>query len=188
MTFLKRPLTGFLVFCLCLGLIATRVQAADIPAFDGNSETPGANPMTHAELPLDRPNIEQTALLPWVADKASEAYSLDLDSYKDSLKKASKNFTTEGWKGFTSVLARNGIIDKIEKTKMVVSIVPGTPILLSEGPREGVYTWLVTMPATITYLAAKEQHDELTTINVTVRRVPAKDNLLGIQIADWTQT
>ena len=189
MTQFKRPLIGTLVFCLVTALLAARVYAADIPAYDGTSETPGMSPTARAEVPLDRPNIEVTALLPWLADTATAAYSLDADTYKDTLKKASANFTTDGWKDFTSILARNDVINQVTNKGMVVSLTTGTPILLSEGIKEdNKYQWTITMPATISYVESKDERRELTTINVTIVRVPLNDNLLGIQILNWTQT
>jgi hypothetical protein len=190
---LYHPFFRFLVFSFVAALLAVmfalHAHAADIPAYDGGSQTPGQNaPGSEKEVPVDRPNIEQTALLPWVADTAGQVWTLGPEDYQETLKKAAEKFTKSGWKDITGILARNKIIDQVSKENLYVTIMPGTPILLSEDVKEGVYQWIVTMPATISYTKDKENHNELTTINVTVVRVPLKENVLGIQIDSWTQT
>ncbi len=190
---LNHPLFKFLVFSLFATLFAVlfalRAHAADIPAYDGGSQTPGSNaPGSEKEIPLDRPSIEITALSPWVTETIGEAMTLDPDTYEKTLKKVADKFTRDGWKSFTSTLARDNIIDQVKDRGMTTSLTTGNPILLSEGVEEGKYQWLFTMSATITYVKNKDEHSELTTINVKVVRVPLKDNLLGIQISDWSKT
>ena len=198
---LNHPLFRILVFCLFAALLAVafalRAHAADIPAYDGNSETPGSNaPGAKSEMPLDRPNIEITALLPWVTDTVTEAYTLSPADYTQNLKKLSEKFTKDGWKEFTGALAKNSVIDEVSKNGMTVSILPGTPVLIKEGVKAGnkedgkedTYQWIVSIPVTLTYTKEKDSRNELTTISVTVSHVPLKDNLLGIQIDTWDQT
>ena len=190
---LNHPLFRVLVFCFLAALMAVafalRAHAADIPAYDGSSQTPGSNaPGAKSELPLDRPNIEITALLPWVTDTVTEAYTLAPEDYTQNLKKLAEKFTKDGWKDFTRTLAKNSVIDEISKHGMTVSIIPGNPVLIREGLKEDAYQWLVSIPVTLTYTKEKDSRNELTTISVTVSHVPLKDNVLGIQIDSWDQT
>jgi hypothetical protein len=183
---LNHPLFRIIVFCLFAALLAVacalHAHAADIPTYDQIQKN------AKGDLPLDRPSIEIAELLPWVAETAQEVYDLKEEDYEGHLKDASAKFTKDGWKGFTTFLAKTNIIAKLKSDEMVVTLIPGKPVLLAEGVEDGVYHWMISVPCTINYWGKTEQWNDLTTITVKIIRVPAKENMLGFQIDSWDQT
>ncbi len=178
----KQILIGAFVVCL----LALPVRAAEIPGYAGDQPTPSA---TQGDIPLNRSNIEVTALSAWIGDTVSNALTLSPDSYEDQLKKISDNFTKPGWEKFTNFLEKSNIIPSIKENNGDIAIVPSNPIIVSEGENEGVYQWSITMAVRISYIQneGKDENNVPTTLNIIVKRVPKNANVLGIQIDDWNQ-
>jgi hypothetical protein len=185
MKLVKRKLFGAVIVGLMALVLSVPLQAADIPSYDGDKQV--SDP---ADIPITKPNIEVTALTPWVTDTVTSALTLTPDNYKDQLKKISGNFTKKGWEKFTMFLQSANIIGQVQNGSIDSEVLVGNPIVASEGVREGVYQWSVTMSARIGYIQnnqGKDETNEMTTLNIAVRRVPKADNVLGIQVDDWVQ-
>ncbi|TAL30605.1 MAG: hypothetical protein EPN97_12380 [Alphaproteobacteria bacterium] len=184
----------FFVFIGLLALMAPRAQAADIPAYAGpGSEdltktiTSGPSPSASEEVPLDKPNIEITALLPWVADTVTGSLNLQPKDYKETLHNAARSFTRDGWVDFTRMLQKYRVITNLQQNDQTVSVVPGSPSLSREDIEDGIYRWSITMPVTINYFSEKDSHTDYIILNLMVVRVPRKDNILGISISKWLE-
>ena len=162
-------------------------RAADIPAYAGDQDlskviTSGPSPSQSEEVPLDRSNIEITALLPWVGDTVASSLTLRAADYKDTLKTAARSFTRNGWVDFTGMLQKHKVITQLSLSDQTVTVEPGAPSLSRENVEDGIYRWSVTMPITINYFSEKDSHTEWIILNLTFVRVPRKDNVLGIGI------
>lgn len=179
-------LLAFALFC------TPQVRAADIPAYAGDQDpskavTSGPSPSESEEVPLDRPNIEITALLPWVADTVTSSLNLRPVDYKDTLKSAARSFTRDGWVDFTRMLQKHRVITNLEQNDQTVTVEPGAPSLSREDVEDGIYRWSITMPVTINYYSAMESKTDWIILNLMVVRVPRKDNILGIGISKWLE-
>lgn len=167
-------------------------RAADIPAYAGDQDlskavTSGPSPSESEEVPLDRPNIEITALLPWVSETVISSLNLRSMDYKDTLKTAARSFTRNGWVDFTRMLQKHRVITNLEQSDQTVTVEPGAPSLSREDVEDGVYRWSITMPITINYYSSKESKTDWIILNLMVVRVPRKDNILGIGIDKWLE-
>jgi hypothetical protein len=178
---------GVLVLLILASFYTIETRAADIPAYAGpgtedltRTITSGPSPSASEEVPLDRPNIEITALLPWVSDTVTGALTLQAADYKETLQTAARSFTKNGWNDFTRMLQKHSVITNLQQSDQTVIIKPGTPSLSREDVEDGVYRWSVTMPATIDYFSEHDSHTEYIILNLMVVRVPRKDNVLGI--------
>lgn len=180
----KLKLLAALLLCLGMGVSTLPARAADVPKYQSNGQ---GGP--HGEAPLDRPNIETSELLPWANDTVTASLRLSPDDYRETLQKIAGNFTNTGWKDFTKTLTSRGMVDSLNAgTSITVTV--GNPVLVSEGLNDNTYQWVISMPARIQYASPNDTdtHDINSVINITVMRVPAKDNILGIQITEWQQT
>lgn len=185
---------GVLVL-LTLALFYTlQARAADIPAYAGagtedltKTITTGPSPSASEEVPLDRSNIEITALLPWVSETVTSSLNLRAADYKDTLHTAAHSFTRDGWVDFTRMLQKHSVITNLQQSDQTVTVEPGAPSLSREDVEKGIYYWSVTMPITINYFSEKDSHTEWIILNLRVVRVPRKDNVLGIGISKWLE-
>jgi hypothetical protein len=183
---------GFFAFVSFLALAAPGAHAADIPAYAGDVDlsktiTSGPSPSASEEVPLDRPNIEITALLPWVSDTVTSSLNLRAADYKDTLHTAARSFTRAGWVDFTRMLQKHSVITNLQQSDQTVTVEPGAPSLSREDVEDGIYRWSITMPVTINYFSERDSHAEYITLNLMVSRVPRKDNVLGIGVSKWLE-
>ncbi len=137
-------------------------------------------------VPLDEPNMPNSALLQWATDAASAAFTYDFVNYRAQLQKASEYFTTDGWNSFLSELQSTRNLLAVQAKKLVINaVVTRAPVILEERIINGRYAWRIQMPMVITYQSANESVTSSTTVTLTVTRVSTVTSPRGIGIAQF---
>jgi intracellular multiplication protein IcmL len=137
-------------------------------------------------VPLDEPNMPNSALQQWATEAATAAYTYDFVNYRAQLQAASEYFTTEGWRSFLSELESTRNLLAVQAKKLVVSaVVTRAPVILEQRNVDGVYAWRIQMPMVITYQSASESTTSNTMVTLTVNRVSTVTSPRGIGISQF---
>jgi len=136
--------------------------------------------------PLDRPNMNKSALMSWVAHAATEVMPFGFHDYQSRLQESSRHFTRRGWESFTGALQRSRIIEAIENDQQVVTAAPrSAPVLKQAGIFNGHYRWIVELPLDVQYKAKNKSRSDSMIVTITIDRVPTLENIIGVGIEQW---
>lgn len=137
-------------------------------------------------IPLNQPNISQSALLQWANTAAISAYTYNFVNYRQALQSASENFTPDGWAAFMQALQSSNNLTAVTAKKLVVSAVAtGAPVILQQGVLNGAYAWRVQMPMLVTYQSASQFSRQSIIVTMLVTRVSTLNSPQGIGIAQF---
>lgn len=137
-------------------------------------------------IPLNRPNLSKPALLSWATQAATEVMTFGFNDYRKRLQEASRHFTRQGWISFTQALQRADLITAVSENRQVVSSAPrSAPVLLSEGPINGVFQWEIQIPMLITTATGSASKSDTWMIKLIVERVPTLESPNGVGIKQW---
>ncbi|HBH25894.1 MAG TPA: type IV secretion protein IcmL [Rhodospirillaceae bacterium] len=134
-------------------------------------------------MPLNEPNLSDAALLSWAAQAASEALTFGHNDYRRRLQEAQRHFTKAGWDSFTKGLEASDLIPRLEANNQVLTTVPSqAPMIESQGPMNGMYTWVVQIPVVLTYQSGNIRDPHRYTLRVVIVRVPELESPYGVGI------
>lgn len=137
-------------------------------------------------VPLDQPNISQSALLQWANTAAISAYTYNFVNYRQALQDAQAYFTPDGWSAFMEALTSSNNLTAVIAKKLVVSAVAtGAPVILQQGILGGVYAWRVQMPMLVTYQSASQFSRQSIIVTMLVTRVSTLNSPQEIGIAQF---
>ncbi|MDE1901916.1 MAG: type IVB secretion system apparatus protein IcmL/DotI [Alphaproteobacteria bacterium] len=140
-------------------------------------------------VPLDQPYVSNAQLIAWAAGTAQNVMRFDYDDYRARLQQVSSGFTTTGWDSFNKALKDANFIDAIEARKLVVSMsINAAPEIQSAFVHNGVYTWYVQFPVTITFDGDQPPQPINAILHLQIVRVSTLQNPDGISIEQWVQT
>lgn len=140
-------------------------------------------------VPLDRANMNTSALMSWATQAVTETMTFGYHDYQRRLQQASRHFTRRGWESFAGALQKAKIIDSITANQQVVTAEPrSAPILQNQGVLNGKYRWLLSMPLRVTYKTGSQQRVENLNVKLLVERVPSLENPAGVGIEQWIAT
>lgn len=140
-------------------------------------------------VPLDRPNLNTSALMSWATQAVTETMTFGYHDYQRRLQQASRHFTRRGWESFAGALQKAKIIESISANQQVVTAEPrSAPILQNQGVLNGKYRWLLSMPLRVTYKTGSQQRIENLNVKLLVERVPSLENSAGVGIEQWIAT
>lgn len=140
-------------------------------------------------VPLDQPNMSQSALMSWVAQSVTDTFTFSYNDYQKRLQDSSAHFTRHGWDTFTTALQKSKIIDSVVAGKQVVSATPrSAPILQDSGVYGGKYRWKINIPINVTYKAGDSTRIDNMDVNLVIERVPSLENPTGVGIEQWIAT
>lgn len=135
---------------------------------------------------LDRPNMDKSALLSWVAQATSETMTFGFHDYQRRLQQSSRHFTRRGWESFATALQESRIIEAIQAQQQVVSAQPkSAPTVLQEGAFNGKYRWIVELSLQVTYRSGQSNRVDNMQVKMVIERVPSLENPNGIGIEQW---
>ena len=137
-------------------------------------------------VPLDQPNLSQSALLQWANTAAIAAYTYDFVNYREALQAASEYFTPAGWDSFMTALNTSGSLQNVISKKLIVSAVAvGAPVVIQQGLLDSTYTWKVQMPMLITYQSASQYSQSTVTVTMLITRISTISTARGVGIAQF---
>src|SRR3990167_9585512 len=113
-------------------------------------------------VPLDQPNLSDSAVLQWVSTAVTSLYTYD----------------------FLNCLEQSRNLEAVQDKKLTVQAVPaGAPIILSENNINGIYTWQVQLPILVTYQSLSEEFNQNLLVTIVIQRLSTLDSEYGIGIA-----
>jgi intracellular multiplication protein IcmL len=140
-------------------------------------------------IPLNEEYRSPAEVTTWAAATAQSVMRFGYHDYRDRLQQASNNFTNSGWDSFSKALKDANIIDAVTAHKLVVSLdVNAAPEILSKAMVDGVFTWVVKFPITITFQGNDPISPTNTALLLKIVRVSTLQNPEGISIEQWVTT
>jgi intracellular multiplication protein IcmL len=139
-----------------------------------------------AELvPLDQPYVSPAAVSNWSAKVLTETLSFDFRHWRKILGASEKYFSKKGFKGLLKAVRDSGIVDRVEKKRLVTSlVVNGAPVIAAEGMVTGVYHWKVEVPVILEYEGASgvtNKQELLATLMVSRQDTRVKPEGIAIE-------
>lgn len=140
-------------------------------------------------VPLNSPNLSDSALTSWMAQAATEVMTFGFNDYRPRLQEASRNFTRRGWESFTLALQRSRIIEMVEANQQIATAAPqGAPVILNQRNVAGQYQWTVQMPMIVTYQSGSARRTDSLLVTAIIVRVPRLESPNGVGIEQWLAT
>ncbi len=140
-------------------------------------------------LPLDQPNMDDSAVISWAAQSATEIMTFGYHDYQRRIQQASRHFTKRGWESFAGTLQSSRTIESIEANQQNVSAQPrSAPILVRKGVFRGKYRWELVLPIAVTFQSGNATRTDSLTVNLVIERVPSLENPNGVGIDQWIAT
>ncbi len=137
-------------------------------------------------VPLNEPNMNDAALVSWVARAASDVMTFGFHDYQRRLQESSSYFTRRGWQTFSEALQRSRIMEGVEKAQQVVTSAPQkAPTIIQQGLANGIYRWVVQVPLVVTYQSGTAQQSDVLNVQLVVVRVSTLDSPSGVGIQQW---
>lgn len=135
---------------------------------------------------LDEPNLNDAALVSWVARASSDVMTFGFHDYQKRMQDNSIYFTRRGWQSFTEALQKSRIVETVEKNQQIVTAAPQkAPIIIQQGMVNGIYRWIVELPLIVTYQAGSAQQSSTINAQLVVVRVSTLDSPSGVGIQQW---
>lgn len=105
-----------------------------------------------------KPHVANTVVLAWANESMVTTFSYDFANYNNSFQIASNYYTPAGWVELTNRHKEMKDLEQVIDKKMTMSAVASGPAkLISQGPVNGVYSWLVEAPYLL--VASDSSHD-----------------------------
>jgi len=159
--------------------LAVKTQTVEREYFAVDSQTGRLIPMPA----LGQPYLSKGALLSWFVDCVVATNTYDYVNYQRQLGASAGCFTTSGWGEFTEALDKAGTLEQMKAQRLVANAVPtGSPIVVREGVRSGVYAWEIEIPVMVTFHGARTNMTQRLLLSSVVSRVPTSVNKSGVGI------
>jgi len=134
-------------------------------------------------VPLNEPYITDGSLVAWVADTSKRVLTLSFSDFRQRLQDVAFNFTPQGWETFSKALKDARILELIEERRMVTEMTIGAaPEILKKGELNGVYTWVLQMPVTLTFKGEQAPQAITGNLRVQISRVSTLQHPKGVGI------
>ncbi len=128
-------------------------------------------------IPVDKPNMSDSALLQWAVEASTNAYTFNFVNYRQSLQESSAYFTKNGYIAFLKALKESRNLEAVKKRKLVTyARQTGNAVVLDSSDTNpnlrtnGAYTWLVQIPMLLTYENLTEKFPQNTVLTATIVR------------------
>jgi intracellular multiplication protein IcmL len=103
-------------------------------------------------MPINRPTVSKNALLTWVSEAVTSIFTYDYVNWRRQFQGNADYFTEDGFKAFLAQMDKSGTLQTVKDKSMLVSVVvSGSPVIVDEGPINGIYMWKVELPVDVTY-------------------------------------
>ena len=134
--------------------------------------------------PLDQPHRSDTQVTNFAVDAITRSLSLDFANYRQELADVELFFTATGWEAFLAELQRSGNLELLRNRRMISSAVANGATVLRKGvDGDGIFTWHVETPLTITYQSSSESQTQNLTMMIEIKRVPTWTSDSGVAVS-----
>ena len=137
-------------------------------------------------LPLNVPNMSQTAVTQFAVDSVLAANSFDFKNFRRQLMSARTYFTPAGWKRYQEELDNNEVLQKVEKQFYVVSSsVTGAAVIEDEGEVLGSHYWNIQVPFVVRFSREGADKSFNMVARIKVVRVPNEVSPQGVGVTQF---
>jgi intracellular multiplication protein IcmL len=137
-------------------------------------------------VPLSEPYLTPAQVIAWTASTAQNVMRFGYHDYRERLQQVSSSFTQTGWTSFNKALKEANFIEAVSARKLVVTMeINAAPEIQNAFEQNGVYTWYVQFPVTITFDGDQPPQPIHTTLRLQIVRVSTLQNPGGISIEQW---
>jgi intracellular multiplication protein IcmL len=137
-------------------------------------------------VPLDQPFRSRADIIAWTTSTVKKAMQFNYSDYRLRLQDARAFFTATGTDSFFKALNDARILEATAARKLLVRMdIDAAPEVVQEGVRDGVYTWYLRMPVTITYDGAEPLAPQTAKLIVQVVRISTLVSSGGIGIEQF---
>lgn len=135
---------------------------------------------------LAEPYINQQKLMLWAGQAATEVMTFGFSDVNEKFSESRKLFTVRGWDTFSAAFTASDLLKNVLNQRQVITAAPsGEPTMVSEGVKEGVYTWVIEVPLLLTVRAGDSKQTEMKKVRMWIIRMPTTEKPDGIGIDFW---
>ncbi|CAN0418262.1 unnamed protein product [Phaeothamnion confervicola] len=167
------------VAALTVGIIGIGVMAATKrPLTFAVSDTGRVIPL----VPLNQPYLGDARIVSFADECIRQAFSHDFRNYRMSVGGAKGCFTSAGSRGFDKAI--DPLLSDIVERRMVMSVSPEPPIVMSKSTQGGVHTWVVQTKMTLFRDGSRDRVTPTTyVVDLVLERLPLEESVRGVGIA-----
>lgn len=131
--------------------------------------------------PLNKPYISESGLLNFVANTVTETFTLDFNTFRNSLAKIRLRYSQKAFKQLEEELRPT--VQQILDNRLIMSAVcEQTPRLLNHGVQYGRYSWQIQVPLTVSLQGAQDIQTMRWMVTVVVSRTNIIEKPQGIEV------
>lgn len=135
-------------------------------------------------VPVSQPYLNETQISNFAVEAVTSALTMDFANWRDDLAAASEYFVRpQGWEAFLAAMDGSGVLDYIRVNRLVSTAVANSAVITGTGADEnGIYSWRVQVPITVTYQSSSEITRRDYTADLIISRVPTWERSRGVAI------
>ena len=172
----------FVVVCtlfLSVGANVYQAMYTPKPVFFASDNEMRLAPMT----PLSEPQMSQGGLLNWVANSVAATFTYDFRNWKNQFDSVRDRYTQKAFSEMMGSLKTGSLAMVVEKRYVASCVATSTPLISKEGVLDGVQTWIIKVPITITYESSEGvENQQNLEAKMIVQRCETSTNPRGVQI------
>lgn len=125
-------------------------------------------------VPISEPYVPQEALLTWVSQAVTQAYTFDHVHQKEQLSRMRELFTAQGFESHRKALEESGLWEAVSQRRLITQVVTAAPPLVTnQGVLARRYAWRLEVPIKISYQGGSSVSlPQSNTVEVLVVRMP----------------
>lgn len=133
---------------------------------------------------VSQPYLNENQISNFAVEAVTTALTMDFANWRDDLAKATEYFVRpDGWDAFLAAMDGSGVLDYIRVNRLVSSAVANSAVITGTGANEnGIYSWRVQVPITVTYQSSSEITRRDYTADLIISRVPTWERSRGVAI------
>lgn len=134
-------------------------------------------------IPMSTPYASPGNVIQFSRDTLIKSFTMDFSNWRAGLENVRVDYTKDGFKSFIDSLQSSGILNKVRKDRMNLTIAADAGVLTREGIDNGVYVWYVEVPIRLRLVGQTTQMPEQRFLaTVRIERVPTIDSVKGIAV------
>lgn len=137
-------------------------------------------------IPISEPHYNNGQVTNFAVEAITKALTMNFATWKQDMMEASDYFEQpHGFENFVEAMTSSGMLDLIRNRRVISTVVANGATIVNSGQDNGVYTWIVQVPITITYQTTSEITTENRVAEVRVKRLSTWQTPRGMGISAW---
>ena len=126
-------------------------------------------------------------ILEWAENSIVKSFNFNFVHYLDTFSDAKEYYTDNGWKEFSNLLSKSGLLDSVTNNRFFLSpIISGGSVILYDGVVNGRHAWRIKIPVVLMFKTSENSINvhmqKKITVDIIVARVPNIENPENIGI------